>query len=169
MKNELVHIRKDDVFTDSLVVSHYSGNEHESIRSLIRKHESSFGVFGKVAISNRTLETKGGVQDTTFYELNEPQATFLITLLRNTEAVVNFKIALIKEFYHMRKLLMEKQTADWQQARAIGKCTRKIETDIIRDKLIPLAIEQGSANYSKFYNDLLEIGKQRLKNQQRHA
>jgi len=98
------------------------------------------------------------------YDLNETQATFLITLLRNTETVVAFKLALVQEFYRMRRFLMEKQTADWQQSRKIGKQSRKEETDVILTKLIPLAESQGSKNsgklfmtYSKLVNSTLGI------------
>jgi len=74
-----------------------------------------------------------------------------MTLLRNTEAVLNFKEALIDEFYRMRLFLMEKKTADWQQSRIIGKNIRKDETDIILTKLIPLAEKQGSTHAGKLY------------------
>jgi len=169
MKNELVHIRKNDVFTDSMVIAINSDNDHESIVRHISNHKDKFLRIGEL----KTSDLKSGVRGPakTVYLLNEPQASFLITLLKNSNKVVDFKFNLVNEFYNMRRLLLEKQTSDWQQARAAGKATRKIETDIIRDKLIPLAIEQGSKNYSKFYmtyskliNSILKINSDMRKN-----
>jgi len=64
----------------------------------------------------------------------------------------------------MRTFLLEKQSAEWQQARVTSKQTRKDETDVILTKLIPLAEKQGSKNagklymsYSKLINSILDI------------
>lgn len=148
MKNELVYIRKNDVFTNSLIIASGTGVEHRKVKDQIRKYETQIKQLGLLA--SYQAESTGGRPEE-YYALNEPQASFLVTLLKNTPFVVEFKLALVKEFYQMRKLLLEKQTADWQQARIAGKSTRKTEMDVIRDKLIPLAIDQGSKNYSKFY------------------
>ncbi|MGE4215237.1 MAG: Rha family transcriptional regulator [Anaerotignaceae bacterium] len=107
--------------------------------------------FGKVSVLNATLDTNGGTQEITFYQLNEMQASFLMTLLRNSDEVVRFKKELVKEFFRMRCFILERQSAEWQQARITGKQTRKDETDIILTKLIPLAEAQGSTNAGKLY------------------
>lgn len=148
INERLVHVKGDDVFTDSLIIAQHSGNEHESIRKHIREHEDKFLKLGTLAILNR--ESTGGRREQ-FYQLNEPQASFLVTLLRNTDIVVDFKLALVQEFYRMRRFILEKQTADWQQSRLIGKQTRQRETDVILTKLIPLAESQGSKNAGKLY------------------
>lgn len=93
---------------------------------------------------------KGG-RPTRTYLLNEPQASYLITLLENNDVVRRFKLELVKEFYRMRRFLLEKQSAEWQQARMTGKQTRNDETDVILTKLIPLAESQGSKNAEKLY------------------
>jgi phage regulator Rha-like protein len=48
------------------------------------------------------------------YYLDEQQATFLITLLKNSEVVVKFKKSLVKEFYRMKAFL--KQSVEVQKA-----------------------------------------------------
>ena len=148
MENKLVYIKTDDVFTDSLIIAERSDNEHKSVKQIINDYKNEFKQFGTLTILKR--KSSGGRPEQ-YYLLNEMQATFLMTLLRNSETVVQFKIDLIKEFYRMRRLLMEKQTADWQQSRLIGKQTRKNETDIIMTKLIPHAESQGSKNAGKLY------------------
>ncbi len=85
-------------------------------------------------------------------------------MLENNNIVRHFKLELVKEFYRMRTFLLEKQSAEWQQARVTSKQTRKDETDVILTKLIPLAEKQGSKNagklymsYSKLINSILDI------------
>jgi Rha family phage regulatory protein len=73
------------------------------------------------------------------------------------EKALRFKLAYIKEFKHMEQMLNEKQSAEWQTARLNGKKARKFETDIIMEKLIPLAISQGSKNYCKLYQNYSKL------------
>jgi len=89
--NNLVLVKKDNIFTDSLIIAKGTDNEHRAIRRLIEKYENDLNDFGKVCILNAALDTKGGIQKISYYLLNEEQATFLITLLRNSKKVVAFK------------------------------------------------------------------------------
>ena len=150
--DNLVHIKNDDVFTDTLVIAENTDNEHESVKKHIKEHEARFLALGNLPILNREInrDEKRGRKEQ-IIELNEPQASFLITLLRNSETVVEFKFNLVQEFYRMRRFLLEKQTADWQQSRLVGKQARRAETDVILTKLIPLAESQGSKNAGKLY------------------
>lgn len=143
----LVKIMRDDVFTDSLVIASGTGNEHESVKALIKRYEPQFCELGALPISNR--ESSGGRPEQ-ILTLNEPQASFLMTLLRNSEIVVKFKLRLVKEFYSMRLILMERQTSDWLKTREQGKLIRRDETDAIQ-ALILMAQEQGSQNSGKLY------------------
>lgn len=146
--NTLVAIKDNDVFTDSLVIAKGTENKHKNVKELIVKYESDLKDFGKVCVLNETLETKGGLQKITYYQLNEEQATFLMTLLRNSKIVVAFKKELVKQFYKMRQLLLEKQTEQWQQTRLQSKANRRLETDEIKE-LIEYAKAQGSKNMEK--------------------
>lgn len=159
--NELVYLKKDDAFTDSLIIAKHSGVDHRKVKSLIRKYRSRLQGFGKLS-SPCEVESTGG-RKATYYELNEEQATFLITLMKNTEAVVSFKVNLVSEFYKMRKFIAEKQTAAWLETRQQGKLTRKAETDVLK-QLVEYAKGQGSKhsemlymNYSKLANKLAGI------------
>lgn len=54
------------------------------------------------------MKKKGGFAPSTEIAiLNEPQATFLITLFRNTDIVINFKSELVAEFWRMREILSD--------------------------------------------------------------
>lgn len=151
--NQLVKIKKNDVYTDSLVVANGTGYEHHSITRKIRDCEKEFLELGKIlfmdAPSINKTEKRGRKQK--IYLLNEPQTSYLITLLDNNSIVRRFKLELVKEFFRMRKFILERQTAEWQQSRLTGKKIRKDETDVILESLIPLAETQGSNNAGKLY------------------
>lgn len=145
--NELVILQGNDIFTDSIIIAQGTGVKHESVQRRIRDNESELSELGKVGFKIRA--TKSG-QEQKIYLLNEQQATFLITLLKNTPVVVKFKLELVKQFYAMRKVLLERQSQTWIETRQQGKLTRKSETDVIQ-KLIEYAKQQGSSNSDKLY------------------
>lgn len=96
--------------------------------------------------------------------MNEQQATFVISLMRNTKTVVAFKKELVRQFYAMRQFIFERQSKGWIQTREQGKLTRKAETDIL-SKLVLYAKEQGYnhpdnllyVNYTKLANKICGI------------
>jgi len=162
--NKLVIVKGDDLFTDSLIIAEGAEIEHESVMRMIEKYKSKLNMLGKIKFSDLKSDNPLGGRPIKIAQLNEQQATFLLTLLRNTEPVVDFKFKLTQEFYRMRKFILERQTAQWQQSRLTGKQVRRDETDIILEKLIPHAEAQGSKNaeklymvYSKLVNNILGI------------
>jgi len=58
MSKNLVYIKRNDVFTDSLIIAQYTDNEHESIKRHLKTHESKFLELGTLPILNR--ESSGG-------------------------------------------------------------------------------------------------------------
>lgn len=159
--DNLVIIKKNNLFVDSFTIAYGAEIEHESVLSMINKYKEDIEFFGELKSSD--LKSEHG-QWMKYYSLNEQQATFLLTLLRNSRPVVEFKKKLTSEFYRMRQFILEKQSAEWKESRTIGKKTRRDETDIIMCKLIPLAESQGSKSagklymtYSKLVNSTLNI------------
>lgn len=144
---ELVILKGNDVFTDSLLISKGTGNKHHAIQQLISKYESDFSEFGKVAFEMRPLESG---QSTKVFLLNEEQATLLLTYMKNTEQIRIFKKNLVSQFYKMRRFILERQTQTWIDSRKTGKLTRKAETDTIK-KLVEYAKAQGSQHADKLY------------------
>lgn len=160
--NELVILKGNDVFTDSLVVSEGTGSKHHAVQQLISKYETDFAEFGKVAFEMRPLVSG---QSAKVFLLNEEQATLLLTYMKNTEKIRAFKKNLVSEFYKMRRFILERQTQTWLETRQAGKLTRKAETDTIR-KLVEYAKGQGSTHaemlymtYSKLANKMAGIAK----------
>lgn len=144
---ELVEVRKDDIFTNSKIIAEGTGNQHHAVREIIKKYKSDIEDFGNLSILNE--ESTGGRPMEVFL-LNEEQATFVITLLRNSKVVVKFKKELVRQFYAMRRFLIEKQSKLWNDTRLASKENRLKETDVIK-LLVEYAKEQGSAHSDKLY------------------
>lgn len=149
--NELVILKGNDLFTDSQKIAFGAKLEHESVIRMVEKYSGKLSRLGRIRFSDFKSGNSLGGRPVKIAELNEQQATFLLTLLKNTEPVVEFKFKLTQEFFRMRQFLLEKQTAEWHQARLTGKKVRREETDVILTKLIPLAESQGSKNAGKLY------------------
>lgn len=163
--NELVWLKNDDVFTDSKVIADGTNNEHHAIQQIIKKYQKDIEDFGVVRFTHFKCENSKGGRPEKIYLLNEEQATFVITLLKNSPKVVAFKKELVKQFYSMRKVLLEKQTEMWIETRQKGKLVRKSEVGVIK-QLVDYAKSQGSTHadmlymtYSKLANKYAGISK----------
>lgn len=110
--NELVYLTPNtqEPFTTSEVIAEYAGVKRHAIQSLIQQHEKDFREFGKVAFEMRPLEGSRTGQMVKVYHLNEQQATLLMTYLRNTDVVRAFKKELVRQFFAMRKELLNIKT-----------------------------------------------------------
>jgi phage regulator Rha-like protein len=106
MSNSLVFLSKENIpLTTSEIIAKALNKRHHDVIELIRKYISQLDNFGRVAFKTTPFETKGGVQRKEIAYLNEAQATLLVTLMRNSERVVKFKLALVKAFFEMRQQL----------------------------------------------------------------
>ncbi len=166
---ELILLKNNDVFTTSLVIAEGTGNEHESVVSLIKKYVKDFECFGRIEFTDLKSGKRG--RPTKVCYLNEQQATLLMTFLSNSEIVVKFKVELVKQFYQMRQILLEKQTALWQNTRLESKMNRLKETDEIK-ALVAYAKENGSKNADKYYITFSKLANHAVgldSNQRNHA
>lgn len=98
---QLVYVknRSSEPYTLSSVIAECAEVQHRTVQRLINTHKESLGRFGKVRFQITPSPSGQNIKD---YKLNEPQATLLITFMRNTAKVIEFKEALVKEFYSMR-------------------------------------------------------------------
>jgi len=118
---------KAEPFTTSEVVAEYAKIANRSVYLLIEKHIKQLERFGRVSFEMTPSQTKGGMQEVKIYHLNEEQATLLITFLKNTEPVINFKVELVRQFYEMRTELQKRQIGKLEL-----KPTRRTLTDEIK-------------------------------------
>ncbi|MDY0278591.1 MAG: Rha family transcriptional regulator [Acholeplasma sp.] len=107
--NELIVITNEEMTISHRVVAEQTANQEVSIRNLINKFISDFEEFGMVHFKNEAIKnSKNRINEIKTYFLNEQQAYLLLTYLRNTEIVRNFKVALVKAFFEMRERLYPK-------------------------------------------------------------
>lgn len=99
----------EELFTTSEVVAAGAGVQHKNTLELIDRHLPDLEEFGGVAFETRPFETPGGTQHRRIARLNEPQATLLLTYLKNTPQVRTFKKALVKAFFEMAARLQEER------------------------------------------------------------
>lgn len=161
---DLVELRRDEVFTNSKVIADGTGNQHHAVQQIISKYEDDIKEFGALAFEMRVLKHKNykGSTREKVYFLNEEQATFVITLLRNSKVVVKFKKELVRQFYAMRRFLIEKQSKLWSDTRAENKENRLKETDVIK-LLEDYARKQGSEHSDKLYMVYTKLAKRAVK------
>ncbi|MBU3186593.1 Rha family transcriptional regulator [Clostridium estertheticum] len=125
------------------------GIEHKNTKALIEKYILKFDELGREdsKTNKEPLRLKRHGKNGTsaykvWYELNENQTNFLITLFKNTEQVVELKFKLVKEFSAM-KTILQAQIME----RTMGKMQRVILTDAIQDKF-----GNDGIKYAKFTN-----------------
>lgn len=104
-------ISKQDLYTTSDIIAEYAEVTHHAIQQIISKHENDLKEFGRVAFEMRAVEQKRGVNEQKIYQLNEQQATLVITYLKNTAPVRAFKKELVRQFFLMRNELLKRQQA----------------------------------------------------------
>ncbi|MGO1127810.1 Rha family transcriptional regulator [Streptococcus sp. V728] len=121
---ELVYMDgKKEPYTLSSIVAECTNLQHHTITRTIRKHQARFERFGKVGFKIQALKSGQSAKD---FILNEQQATLLVTFLKNTEQVANFKENLVRAFFEMREELSK-----FRIQRALEKTKRKTLHDSI--------------------------------------
>ena len=151
---------------NSKLIAEGFGVEHRSVVALLNKYNADFLEFGALPterlkarknrndISNVVTNSDPSGKKELVYYLNEEQATFLGTLMRNSPASVFFKKKLVKDYYRIRKILAktteQKTDAEWVESRTDGKAKRLEETDWIK-KFVEYAESQGSKSANKYY------------------
>lgn len=150
---ELVEVKGNEVFTTSEIIADGTNNKHKSVKAIIQKYAKNLEEFGTLRFSDlKSTNLKGGRPERVYF-LNEQQATFLMTLLRNDGVygvIVEFKKRLVEEFFRMREFIRQKQSDEWEKTRIASKENRLKETDVIK-LLAEYAKEQGSENPNKLY------------------
>lgn len=110
----------EEPFTTSEVIAQYVNIELKSVNQLIRRYRKEITSLGISTFKMSKLNNGLVGRPMTVYYLNEQQASFLITLLKNTEKVVQFKYKLTKTFFETSKDLQKKKF-EHSQSKVITK------------------------------------------------
>lgn len=144
---------KKEPYTTSDIIAECAEVQHHTITRLIREHRVDFEALGILGFEIHKLDTRG--QPKKSYILNEQQATLLITYLKNTEPVREFKKNLVKAFFELRN-----EVAEFRYQRALEKPKRKTLHDSIE------TWEQASKHAHPTVNNLLLKGASGLNKKQ---
>jgi phage antirepressor YoqD-like protein/phage regulator Rha-like protein len=96
-RSELVTMLGDQAVTTSTAIAAGCEVDHASVIKLVRSYQADLAEFGLLDFKS---ESTGG-RPTEFALLNEQQATLLLTYMRNTPVVREFKKRLVKEFWRL--------------------------------------------------------------------
>lgn len=100
--------QNDCLVVDSRLIAGELGIEHRALRQTIEKYIDEIQEFGVVAFQmSKPLEGSSGGRPERYCYLNEEQATFLMTLSRNTSQVIACKRNLVKAFSQAKQLIKE--------------------------------------------------------------
>lgn len=168
MKNELgLFESKNGVYVSSRDVAEKFGKRHNSIIQTIENiiNDTNGSTSEMYTIEFKKQEFIHEQNSQTYFEYFMNKRSFILLMMRlKGETAFELQNKYIDRFEYMESIINQRKNANWQESRQHGKQTRLAETDVIRDKLIPLAIEQGSKNYAKLYmtyskliNSLLKI------------
>ena len=104
-----------ELTTTSLVIAEGTQIQHASVLRVVRDNEQDFEEFGRVGFQIRPFETAGGTQTRTIAVLNREHAMLLMTYMRNTAVVRQFKKQLVKAFTDMERRLASQPAFDPSQ------------------------------------------------------
>jgi phage regulator Rha-like protein len=98
---------------DSRLIAGELGISHAQFYRTIKDNQNDIEeAFGHLCFENETVKNSvGAVNAVKFAYLNEDQATYLMTLSRNTPKVKILKRKLVKSFSEAKKLLVKPKTA----------------------------------------------------------
>ncbi|WP_339678271.1 phage regulatory protein/antirepressor Ant [uncultured Zhongshania sp.] len=99
--SNIVSIINGEALATSMTIADGTNVQHKNVLELVRTNLNDFEEFGRVAFQTLPFETAGGTQQRDVALLNERQATLLMTYMRNSEIVKEFKKRLVKAFYEM--------------------------------------------------------------------
>ena len=98
----MIETSKNGLVISSEIIAKGAGVEHRAVLQLIGKHQPKIERFGLLTFEMRARPAgQHGGGDVRIALLNEHQSTFLLTMMRNTEQVLDFKANLVEAFFKM--------------------------------------------------------------------
>ena len=96
----------DVLVVDSRLIADELGIQHKNVLATIKKYSSEIQEFGHLAFQTQTVTNSAGAKNAVvFCYLNEDQATYLMTLSKNTEQVRRCKRVLVKSFSEAKQVI----------------------------------------------------------------
>lgn len=148
--NDLVYLKRNDAFTDSLTVAESFGKQHTKVIRAIENLIEGLPKNGDTPIFIKTwYKHPQNGERYAKYLMNRDGFSLLVMGFTGKKAL-EWKVKYINAFNSMEKIIREKSTVIWLETRKAGMITRKAETDIIK-KLVDYAKNQGSGHADMLY------------------
>ena len=126
---DLIVVKDRTALTTTLAIAEGTGHQHATIIKLVRKYQDDLTEFGPLGFEIHVAKRpQGGGTPTEYALLNERQATLLMTYMRNSGVVRQFKKKLVKAFYAMAGQISHKREAEAKklEARLLRAVRREI-------------------------------------------
>jgi phage regulator Rha-like protein len=99
---------------DSRLIANELDIQHKNLYQAIKDNQTDIEeVFGSILFETESRKRDIGAVVEKFAYLNEDQATYLMTLSRNTPQVKKLKLKLVKSFSQAKKIIAEQIKTAW--------------------------------------------------------
>lgn len=139
--------KKGQAITSSRNVSEIFGKRHDNILQMIKKLDCSAEFSLLNFKESNYKDVRGKTQPE--YLMTKDGFVFLVMGFTGKKAAA-FKEGYIKQFNQMEKILQQKATDEWQEARKVGK-TYQIQLNDTIQKFVEYAKLQGSSKPAMYY------------------
>ena len=162
MNNELVQVKKNEVYTTSVIIAEQLGVTHKDILRTVEKAvnrqknnvPASTLKFPQVFIES-TFKNKMG-RTYPMYLMNEQAFIKLAMQLSGYEKAEVVQDMVIDAFFMMKETISQHQNASWQLKRKDSKDIRLEETDVIKE-FVDYATSQGSRSAKMYYMNITKM------------
>ena len=146
--NELSVFEKyKQAVVSSRTIAECFNKQHQHVVQIIENLISENSLVKNLFYEDRYRTARG--RSYREYLMNRDGFSLLVMGFSGKEALA-WKLKYLEAFNYMERVLLEKQTADWQETRLYGKQVRLQEADAIKS-LIAYAKAQGSRNADRLY------------------
>ena len=162
MNNKLVQVKKNEVYTTSVIIAEQLGVTHKDILRTVKKTvnrqknnvQASTLKFPQVFIES-TFKNKMG-RTYPMYLMNEQAFIKLAMQLSGYEKAEAVQDMVIDAFFMMKETISQHQNASWQLKRKDSKDIRLEETDVIKE-FVDYATSQGSKSAKMYYMNITKM------------
>lgn len=161
MKTDIVHVNRNEIYTDSKIISEMLEVPHKVLLVTIEKIMDR-----KNKVTPTPLKFPQKFKESSFknkmgrtykmYELNEQAYLKLAMRLSGYEKAEMVQDSIIEAFSLMKEALLNKTNASWLNARAQTKEIRQGQTDVISD-FVKYATDQGSKSAKLYYMNITKM------------
>ena len=156
--NDLVKIMQNDAVVSSLQIAEHFGKQHRRVMQTIDEQFGHLHGFVQMFRKASTRDSYGREQK--IYYMNRDGFALLVMGFTGRKAL-EWKLKYIAAFNEMERILFQRQTMEWKDARLLGKQARREETDEIKN-LVSYAESQGSKHADKLYINYSRLVKKML-------